>query len=123
MSEKARVWRTVAEKRRIVELTLEPGMSVARVAQAEGVNSHQVFQWRKAYREGALGDSASGSSALLPVMISDRSRQSRQPSLEEPATAACSGAIHIELPGRAMITAESGADMRLLRVVLESLRQ
>jgi transposase-like protein len=43
-SEKARVWRTVSEKRRIVELTLQPGMSVARVAQAEGVNSHQVFQ-------------------------------------------------------------------------------
>lgn len=73
MSEKARVWRTVAERRRIVELTLEPGMSVARVAQAEGVNSHQVFQWRKAYREGALGDSAIGSASLLPVLISERS--------------------------------------------------
>ena len=31
-----RVRRTVAEKRRIVELTLKPGASVARVAQAEG---------------------------------------------------------------------------------------
>lgn len=122
MSEKARVWRTVAEKRRIVELTLEPGMSVARVAQAEGVNSHQVFQWRKAYREGALDDSASGSASLLPVVISGRSRQVHQ-SLEQPAAAVCSGAIHIELPGRAMITAESGADMRLLRLILESLRQ
>lgn len=39
-TEKTRVWRTVAEKRRIVELTFQPGMSVARVAQAEGVNSH-----------------------------------------------------------------------------------
>lgn len=122
MSEKARVWRAVAEKRRIVELTFEPGMSVARVAQAEGVNSHQVFQWRKAYREGALGDSAAGPASLLPVVISERNRQSRQSSFEE-ATAVSAGAIHIELPGRAMITAESGADMRLLRAVLESLRQ
>ncbi|MGA2889967.1 MAG: transposase [Terracidiphilus sp.] len=36
----------VEEKSRIVELTLEPGVSVARVAQAEGVNANQVFQWR-----------------------------------------------------------------------------
>ena len=41
----------VAEKRRIVELTFAPGASVARVAQAEGVNSHQVFRWRS-YRGG-----------------------------------------------------------------------
>ena len=43
-----RVYRTVAEKRRIVELTLQSGASVAKVAQAEGVNSHQVFDWRRA---------------------------------------------------------------------------
>src|ERR1035438_9388404 len=49
-----RVRRSVAEKRRIVELTFQPGQSVARVAQAEGVNSHQVFQWRRAYRAGEL---------------------------------------------------------------------
>ena len=53
-SNAGRVHRTVAEKRRIVELTLAPGMSVARVAQAEGVNSHQVFQWRRAFRAGGL---------------------------------------------------------------------
>ena len=40
-----RVYRTVVEKRRIVELTLQAGASVAKVALAEGVNSHQVFDW------------------------------------------------------------------------------
>ena len=59
--------RSVAEKRRIVELTLLPGQSVARVAQAESVNSHQVFQWRRAYRNGLL---AADSTALLPVALS-----------------------------------------------------
>jgi len=49
---RARVYRSVAEKRRIVELTLSPGASVSHVAQAEGVNSHQVFDWRRAYRNG-----------------------------------------------------------------------
>jgi transposase len=97
-----------------VELTLQPGMSVARVAQAEGVNSHQVFQWRRAYRQGALGEAGSDCTALLPVVVSESSRDGQADS---------SGAIHIELPGRATITAESGADMRLLRAVLEALRQ
>jgi len=33
------------------------------------------------------------------------------------------GAIHIEFPGRAMISVESGADPALLRSILESLRK
>jgi transposase len=121
-SEKARVWRTVSEKRRIVELTLQPGMSVARVAQSEGVNSHQVFQWRRAYRDGTLGDTGMGSRALLPVIVAENGEQPGPP-CDKPAPACPPGSIHIELPGRALITAESGADAALLRAVLESLRQ
>ena len=45
---KVRVRRSVAEKRRIVELTLQPGQRVSLVAQAEGVNSYQVFASREA---------------------------------------------------------------------------
>jgi hypothetical protein len=33
------------------------------------------------------------------------------------------GAIHIEFPGRAMISVESGADALLVRSILESLRK
>ena len=65
-----RVYRTVAEKRRIVELTLQPGTSVAKVAQAEGVNSHQVFDWRRAYLKGKLEPKGQRSAALLPVVLS-----------------------------------------------------
>jgi len=50
MGSGTRVRRTIAEKRRIVELSLEPGASVARIAPAEGVNANQIFQWRRAYR-------------------------------------------------------------------------
>jgi transposase-like protein len=60
-----RVRRTIGEKRRIVELTFEPGASVARVAQAEGVNSHQVFQWRRSYRQGGLALAGGSGPALL----------------------------------------------------------
>jgi hypothetical protein len=34
-----------------------------------------------------------------------------------------SGSIHVELPGRAMISVERGADPSLLRSILESLRK
>ena len=40
---RVRRWRSVAEKRQIVELTFEPGASVALVARAHGVNANQVF--------------------------------------------------------------------------------
>jgi len=61
--------RSVEEKRRIVEETLEAGASVARVARRHAVNANQVFYWRKKYREGRLGKSQS--SKLLPVTLSD----------------------------------------------------
>ena len=38
--------RSVEEKRRIVEETLEAGASVARVARRHAVNANQVFYWR-----------------------------------------------------------------------------
>ena len=64
-----RRWRTVSEKRRIAELTLEPGASVALVARAHGVNANQVFYWRKLYREGRLG--STGATQLLAVKVAE----------------------------------------------------
>jgi transposase-like protein len=61
--------RSVEEKRRIVEETLETGESVARVARRHAVNANQVFHWRKKYREGRLGKSQP--SKFLPVALSD----------------------------------------------------
>ena len=46
--------RTIKERRDIVEETLVPGASVARVARRHEVNANQVFYWRKLYREGRL---------------------------------------------------------------------
>src|ERR1700746_1020031 len=61
--------RSIEEKRRIVEETLETGASVARVARRHAVNANQVFYWRKKYREGRLDKNQS--SKLLPVTLSD----------------------------------------------------
>jgi transposase len=124
-----RVYRSVAEKRRIVELTFQPGTSVAKVALAEGVNSHQVFDWRRAYLKGKLEPKGQKFAALLPVVVSSAEASAvtvdasvAENSSIKPISAVPGGSIHIELPGRAMITAESGVDAALLRAVLESLR-
>jgi transposase-like protein len=34
------------EKQEIVQLTMQPGASVAEIARAPGVNANQVFKWR-----------------------------------------------------------------------------
>src|SRR5215831_9142837 len=65
-------WRTKAERRAIVEETLVPGASVARVARRHDVNANQVFHWRKLYHEGRLGTTTN----FLPV------RMANEPSLE-----------------------------------------
>lgn len=103
--------RSVAEKRRIVELTLVGGASVTLVARAHSVNANQVFKWRREYERGELAEPASPSS-LLPVVLSGT---------ERPQMASAS--IHVEFPGRALITVESGADPILLCSILESLRK
>jgi transposase len=119
-----RRWRTVSEKRRIAEQTLEPGASVALVARAHGVNANQVFKWRRALKRGELSEPAAASTALLPVTLSAPSESANgtgEVGVESQPTPG--GAIHIEFPGRAMISVESGADPILLRSILESLRK
>jgi len=122
---KVRMRRSVAEKRRIVELTFQPGQSVARVALAEGVNSHQVFQWRRAYRVGELVEAGERASSLLPVIVSTAGSEGlveRQQTVSQAASVP-SGAIHIEFPGRVVITVKRGADRAALQAILESLRK
>ena len=62
-----RRFRTVSEKRRIAELTFEPGASVALVARAHGVNANQVFKWRRALTRGELSEPMAASTSLLPL--------------------------------------------------------
>jgi transposase len=114
--------RAISEKLAIVRLTMGPGASVAEIARAHGVNANQVFKWRRLFEKGQLGDEAGRARALLPVAISAEIEAMPEP-IEEAAREQTSsnGAIHVELPGRANITAEAGADPRLLCCVLESL--
>jgi transposase len=121
---RVRRWRSVAEKRRIAELTFEPGASVALVARANGVNANQVFKWRRELKRGELTEPDVATTALLPVTLSASCKTANVTrdagAKEHPAT---SGAIHIEFPGRVVISVKSGADPVLLKSILESLRK
>ena len=94
------------------------------VARAHGVNANQVFKWRRALKRGELNDPAASSTALLPVTLSSACKAAIDTggvgSKEQPTPG---GAIHIEFPGQALISVESGADAVLVRSILESLRK
>jgi transposase len=108
-----RILRTAEEKRRIVEATLVPGASIARVARENGVNANQVFQWRYEYRNGAGWAARPPRTELLPVTIASE--------IAPDAPSLSTGSIHIELPGRALVSVEHGVDTALVKAVLESL--
>ena len=120
--------RSIAEKRRIVELAMQPGASVARVAREHGVNANMVHYWRNLYRQGRLGEKLTDSIRLLPVSVSE----SPAPAVVESATklsptpallpASAAGSIYIEF-AKIHLRIESGADAAPLRVVLESLQR
>jgi transposase len=110
---------SVERKRLIVEATLEPGASVAQVARAHEINANQVFKWKRLYERGLLVSRPTPDRRLLAVHVAEErsSELARMPTAESVAT----GAIHVEIPARALVTIEASADPRLLRVVLESL--
>ena len=121
---RSRRFRTVSEKRHIAELTFEAGASVALVARAHGVNANQVFKWRRALTRGELSEPTAASTSLLPVVVAapcEAPNATGEIGAKEQAAAG--GSIHIEFPGKAMISVECGADPSLLKSILESLRK
>ena len=105
--------RGIAEKLAIVEQTLQPGASVARVAQQYGINANQIFNWRRLYQRGLLSEKAKTSN-LLPVRIAAEAAAGTA----EPTRA--SGSIYVEF-GKARIRIEGRADKKALGLVLEYL--
>ena len=107
--------RTIKERRDIVEETLVPGASVARVARRHDVNANQVFYWRKLYREGRLGISMA--TPLLPVKV-----KAERPSktLPEDNPTLSSGTMEIRL-SRGTLRIAGSVDVLALRAVLECL--
>lgn len=113
-----RRFRTVEEKRRIVEEALQPGASVARVARAHGVNANQLFGWRRLYQQGRLEAKVGALPALLAVRVNSATvTEAERPT---PIRRTPSGVIHVEL-ARGQLRIAGRVDAEALRVVLEKL--
>lgn len=109
----------LAFKRRLIEQTLVPGASVARIALDNGVNANLLFKWRRQHVRAAR----SAPSSLLPVILSEP-RVGGEVSMSAPTPAArmtaSGGVIEVELPaGRIRI--KGAVDVPALRVVLQML--
>jgi transposase len=103
-------------KRQIVQETLTPGASVARVARAHGVNANQLFTWRRQYRQGRLGTGNRATPGLLAVRVAE---PAARPTVTQTHRTPC-GIMQIELPkGRLRLT--GSVDAEALRVVLDAL--
>ena len=96
------------------------GVSIARVARANGVNANQVYSWRRLYEKGLLGP-VRNQAALVPVRITDASApttlaDSSNRSLRQTP----SGAIQIDF-AKARVHIEGAPEPATLRAVLECL--
>ena len=107
-----------AFKRAIVEQTLAPGASVARIAREHDINANQLFKWRRQFlleRSAASGAGEPTPSAisLLPVTVVED---------ETAATPSSSGQIEIQLAG-GTVRIQGIVDKTMLQVVLSSLHR
>lgn len=103
---------SVDEKRRIVEETLKPGISVSVIARRHDINTNLVFTWRRRYQ------SAMPVPAMLPVEIAAPSR------CETPrhgTLTARKGRIEIEFPSGHRLHVTGVVDAAMLRQVIEML--
>ena len=107
--------RTIKERRDIVEETLAPGASVARVARRHDVNANQVFYWRKLYREGRLGLGLG--TPLLPVKV-EAERPTEAMKGDDPTWS--SGTMEIKRP-RGTLRIAGSVDVVALRTAMECL--
>ncbi len=128
-----RRYRTAEEKRRIVEDTLAPGVSVAVVARRPAINANQVFHWRKLYRAGLLTDSAPVLAArnrcvrLLPVAVAAETDgepkqvvESAQNLTASVAGSTAAAAIELSLP-KGQVRIVGAVDAAVVRAVLDCL--
>jgi transposase len=123
----SRRYRTIEEKRRIVEDSLVPGASVALIARKYEVNGNLVFAWRRLYQQGLLEVRDAGVAlAMMPVKVSEPTkrtiRAARKRRASTPALSVKSaGLIEIELASGQCIRVHGEVDEMALAKIIELL--
>ena len=117
-----------AFKRHLVELSLVPGASVAKIALDHRMNANILFKWRRYYLRTLAQSAAKPAAGLLPITVMEpesvamdpRAQPLRPASQRKPRPSALAGVIEIDLPlGRVRLT--GAVDPVALRVVIEAL--
>jgi transposase len=116
-----------ALKRHLVELTLVPGASVARIALDHRLNANILFRWRRHYLRELEGAGQQPAGALLPVRVSETEGAREVISEQAPSVRGRvkrqlgpSGVIEIELAG-AQVRISGSVALDALRLVLQTL--
>ena len=113
-----------ALKRALVERSLEPGASVAAIAQEAGVNANLLFNWRRLHLQGqvpAIGTSSAP--VLLPVTVVaavDRAAPLLPTPPGQLPRLAPAGTIEIDING-ARVRLRGAVDEASIRTVLRAL--
>ncbi len=109
----------------LVERSLQPGVSVAALAQEHGINANLLFNWRRLHLRAPGADvSASTVPTLLPVTVQpDTSAPTTAHAVTQAAPArAATGTIEIEI-GTARVRLRGAVDDASVRSVLRALSE
>ena len=110
-AERRRRW-SLQDKLRIVEETMQPGMTVTEVARRHGLAPSVVFTWRRLAREGRLDDAGP---TFMPVEITPVPAQAAP--VASPARR--TGLIEIVLRHGRRVRVDREVDAEALRRVLQ----
>lgn len=108
-------------KRRLASAACEAGVSVSKLAMANGVNANMVFKWRRELRAGLFEDRAHTMPQLLPVEIGSPLAQVEEAMAAVTAPSTVSEPIEIVFAD-AVVRVRDGASPALLRTIFASLR-
>lgn len=104
--QRRRRW-SAAEKEQLVAASLEPGASVSALARAAGLDPSQLYGWRR-----QLCGRTQPAAAFAAVQVA---------AAPQPAVAAGSGVIEIELAGGTRLRISGGVDAAVLTATLGAL--
>jgi transposase len=123
----SRRYRTIEEKRRIVEASLAQGALVAVIARQFEVNANQLFAWRRLYQQGLLEVRDAGVAlTMMPVRVSEpakrtiRAARKKRSSAPSPSIKSA-GLIEIELTSGQCIRVHGEVDAMALAKIIELL--
>lgn len=110
---------TIAQKREMVEATLEDGQSVSVVARHYDVNANQLFRWRKQYHDGLLGEVPDVK--LLPVEVSETQEPAVGDASGRPLSGAADGTLEVLLSNQHRLRVSGSVCQQSLITILRVL--